>query len=134
MSVKLQGFSSFIAGTQRALAKRKQWSSTAAEAAKIILDRSNEMIPYEMGELKESGKVTVDRMKAEVVYDSIYAMRQHEDELYQHPGVESKNPSGGEQGRSKFLEKAINEKMDDVIAVVKRQLGDKLKAIVGGLK
>jgi hypothetical protein len=86
-------------------------------AAESILARSDMAVPYETGELRDSGRVTVDplTLEAAVSYDTLYAVRQHEDMTLAHPA-----------GSAKYLENAMNQARPTlghlIAAHVRRQL------------
>jgi outer membrane receptor protein involved in Fe transport len=92
-------------------ALQKQLASLAARAptvaaavsraqADAILARSNELVPVDSGELRDSGAVVEDgRGGASVVYTSGHALVVHED-------LSARHPNGGQ---AKFLETAVAE-------------------------
>jgi hypothetical protein len=71
-----------------------------AVAAEHVLQVSNTKVPNEEGTLERSGKASVDDAgtTAAVSYDTPYAVRQHEELTYSHPG--------GRQ--AKYLELSLN--------------------------
>ena len=82
----------------------------------VILARSNQLVPHETGDLMRSGEVTVDPGRVAVSYDRPYAVRQHEDMSAQH-----------DEGRkAKYLEDAVHESVDTVLALVARELRGEL--------
>jgi hypothetical protein len=110
MTVKLSGFKELIARVTRASKDRAVWDKVANDTAQEVLKDSNAMIPLEYGDLQESGIIERSRNGvSHVTYTSEYALRQHEDLTYQHPGMDSSNPLGGMQGQAKFLEKALKK-------------------------
>lgn len=93
-------------------------------AGLLVLRRSNKKVPREYGFLIGSGearKSPEDENVVEVVYGAEYA-------AYVHENLEMKlkgqpRPSGlgeywGPQGEAKFLEKAMNESVQDIVKVV----------------
>lgn len=60
----------------------------------LVLEKANQLVPVESGDLKDSGIVTVDGDTATVTYTSEYALKQHERLDFDHPGG----------GHAKFLE------------------------------
>jgi Minor capsid protein len=69
-------------------------------AAELVLSRSDPTVPYRTGELRDSGRVTVNpvTLEAAISYDTPYAVRQHEDMTLAHDG-----------GSAKYLENAMNQ-------------------------
>jgi hypothetical protein len=78
-----------------------------------ILRLSRDRVPIEEGTLERSGMVTDDgRDTVAVSYDTPYAARQHEDMSARH-----------DAGRSaKYLELAVAESRDDVLALIAEQI------------
>lgn len=72
-------------------------------AAEYLLEKSNEKVPLEYGDLQRSGVASVedtdDGAVAAVSYGTVYAIPQHERLDYKHPN--------GRQ--AKYLEKAASE-------------------------
>lgn len=87
-----------------------QWNTRAAdaiteaaqtgifEAAEALLDQAVEKTPVQDGVLRASGRATQEGNVAAVSFNTPYAVKQHEELGYQHPG-------GGE---AKYLERAAN--------------------------
>ena len=77
------------------------------EAADLVLARAN--VPVESGELRDSGKVSINAgsLSAAVSYDTPYAVAQHEEMSHHHP-----------DGEAKFLENAFNELRPDLLDVI----------------
>ena len=86
--------------------------------AGLILQKSNEIVPFDEGILEASGMVDVDAMagKATVSYDTPYAVAQHENTEYNH-----------DFGRkAKYLQSTMDEHGDealDLMARVMRESG-----------
>jgi len=81
-----------------------------AIAGEHVLGESNKTVPIEEATLKRSGTVTTDpeNLKVAVVYDTPYAVEQHEDLRYRH-----------DEGRTaKFLENAVNAESDAVTEII----------------
>lgn len=69
------------------------------EACEALLSDSRDVIPYDQGDLSNSGQVTVQGSGAEangvVSYDTPYAVIQHEDTTLRHDGNGQPNYLGG---------------------------------------
>lgn len=89
-------------------------------AAEAVLDRSNQKVPLAEGTLANSATTSVDAssLTAAVSYDTIYAVRQHEDLSLRHL-------NGRE---AKYLENAIKEMSNEI----QRYLAASLKDAIGG--
>lgn len=62
-----------------------------ALAAEHLLGASRQLVPLEEGTLERSGVASVDGLTAAVSYDTVYAVRQHEELSYRHdPGRQAK--------------------------------------------
>lgn len=64
------------------------------EADEIMKDSKGNYVPYEEGDLQESGYVAEPEIRGDVVsvemgYNTPYALVQHEDLSFQHPGGKS---------------------------------------------
>jgi hypothetical protein len=59
-----------------------------SDAAEMLLDEANQIVPHQEGTLEGSGTASVDatNLRAAVSYDTPYALRQHEDTRLSHPG------------------------------------------------
>ena len=91
-----------------------------AEGAQVILDRSNELVPKESGDLAASGEVNKGAPgtnAASIRYKSVYAHYIHESMEFQHP----------HGGGAKFLETALLEKHEDAI----NKAGEVLRTVLG---
>ena len=90
-----------------------------AEGAQVILDRSDELVPKESGDLAASGSVNKGASGTNTVaikYSSVYAR-------YIHENMQFKHPTGGS---AKFLELAMNEKGSDAIS----KTGDEIRKVL----
>ncbi|CAM3459882.1 minor capsid protein [Stackebrandtia soli] len=79
-------------------------------AAEHLLGASRRLVPLEEGTLERSGRVSVDEgaLQAAVSYDTVYAVRQHEELTYQH-----------DAGRSaKYLERPMNSEGPTMAALI----------------
>jgi len=77
-------------------------------AGKVVLERANLHVPYMLGTLKDSGRVTVVAGEAIVSYDTAYAARLHE-----HPEYDFQN------GReAKWLEHAHAESTEEAVQAI----------------
>jgi hypothetical protein len=82
--------------------------------AEHLLGVSRDRVPIEEGTLERSGTVTVDEANgtAAVSFDTLYAVRQHEDMTLRH-----------DAGRTaKFLEGPFNEEADVIQAIIAAQV------------
>ena len=85
------------------LAKVQNDLDALGDGAQVILNRSDELVPKESGDLAASGRVNKDRGGLNTVgitYDGPYARYQHENITFKHP----------QGGAAKFLELAMLEK------------------------
>lgn len=103
------------------------WNGDAIEAALLdaarrgitlagehLLSESRDLVPLEEGTLERSGAVVVDEanLKATVVYDTPYAVRQHEEMDWQHaPGRQAK-----------YLERPFNRERDTMQALIAAEI------------
>jgi len=73
-----------------------------ALAVEHLLGASRQRVPIEEGTLERSGVASTDGLTGAVSYDTVYAVRQHEELTWQHdPGRTAKyleNPALEEQG------------------------------------
>lgn len=91
----------------------KAVDQAALDGAEVLLEAANRTVPLEEGDLGRSGDTDVEKGKASVYYDSVYAARQHEETEWKHdPGR-----------RAKWLEMAAREE----VANVQRAMGEALK-------
>ncbi|MEV5086877.1 hypothetical protein AB0N18_02820 [Streptomyces griseoincarnatus] len=83
-------------------------------AAEHLLGVSRDRVPIEEGTLERSGTVTADEANgaAAVSFDTVYAVRQHEDMTLRH-----------DAGRTaKFLEDPFNEEQQAMQAIIAAQV------------
>lgn len=72
---------------------RRLLAGGLGDAAEYLLGVANELVPLDEGPLMHSGFTDVDEddLQAVVGYDTVYAVRQHEEMDYQHaPGRQAK--------------------------------------------
>lgn len=85
-----------------------------AAAGEHLLGESRQLVPLEEGVLERSGTVVVDeeKLRATVVYDTPYSVRQHEEMSYRHaPGRQAK-----------YLEQPMNTERDTMQALIAAQI------------
>ncbi len=80
------------------------------KAAETLLGDANTTVPHDEGILESSGTWTARDLQAAVGYNTPYAVRQHEEVDYVHPG----------KGRHHWLEYTLAERSD----VYQRQIAD----------
>ncbi len=69
---------------------------------------SNSRVPLEEGTLERSGRVDVDGLNGAISYDTVYAVRQHEELEWKHlPGRQAK-----------YLESAMNDSKDVMLQLM----------------
>lgn len=77
-----------------------------------ILAESKKIVPLEEGTLERSGRVSVDGLNGTVSYDTVYAVRQHEELTWRHlPGRSAK-----------YLEIPVNRERDVVLRLMQVSL------------
>lgn len=77
-------------------------------AAEHVLQVSKTLVPLEEGTLERSGKVTVNGLDASISYDTVYAVRQHEELTWKHlPGRQAK-----------YLEQPLNTEHDKALQLM----------------
>ena len=80
-----------------------------------IMELAKTRIPLESGALRDSGFLLDPSYKGkskvdlEFGFTGPYAIVQHENLSYNHPGLNSKNKTGGAQGQAKYLETSVNQ-------------------------
>jgi len=107
-------------------------------AGLLVLRRSNAKVPREYGFLIGSGearKTPEDENTVEVVYGAEYAAHVHENVEMKLQG--QPRPSGlgeywGPSGEAKFLEKAVDESVSDIVQVVAAHAEIKRGGAAGG--
>lgn len=83
-----------------------------ALAAEHVLQLSRERVPLEEGTLERSGVASRSGLTAAVSYDTVYAVRQHEELDWQH----------AEGRQAKYLESALIDSVDEVPEIVAAQV------------
>lgn len=74
---------------------RQQASDGLRLALEFVLAESQKVVPLEEGTLQRSGKVDVEGLNGSVSYDTVYAVRQHEELTWRHlPGRTAKYLEG----------------------------------------
>lgn len=93
-----------------AIRSRKGAARGLELAAEHVLQVSRGQVPIEEGTLERSGVASVDEanLRAAVSYDTVYAVRQHEDMTLKH-----------DAGRkAKYLEDALNGQRAEIARIV----------------
>jgi hypothetical protein len=105
----------------------------ARDQAEAVLQRSQELVPVDTGDLKRSGRVlTGPPRKGRTIYQVAYggiigsARRKTIDyALYVHEDLTARHPRGGQ---AKYLERAALEKVKSIHDRFGRELGSTIKA------
>ncbi|MEV6800516.1 hypothetical protein AB0M91_19545 [Micromonospora rifamycinica] len=87
-------------------------------SAEHLLQVSRTEVPLEEATLERSGTVSVDRddLRAAVSYDTVYAVRQHEELTWRH-----------DEGRkAKYLEDPFHQERDVILALIAGPIQDTL--------
>jgi hypothetical protein len=100
-------FSSKWYGPRASAAAARAAQDGLVEAGDRLLDRSNELVPVDEGELRDSGMVEPLDHAIQVVYTAEHAVPVHERTEVRH-----------RQGRSKFLEQPLAEFGDELLRIV----------------
>lgn len=84
------------------------------KAAEHLLTESRKVVPIEEGTLERSGVASVDasQLKAAVSYDTVYAVRQHEE-------LDNRHDAGR---RAKYLEGPMHEQAPKIRALVAKDI------------
>lgn len=70
---------------------RRLASDGLRRALEHLLAESRKQVPLDEGTLERSGRVDVDGLEGSVSYDTVYAVRQHEELTWRHlPGRKAK--------------------------------------------
>lgn len=86
-------------------------------ALEYVLGVSNSRVPLEESTLERSGKPSREGLNGQISYDTVYAVRQHEELTWRHlPGR-----------RSKYLESAVNDSREVVARLMAVSLRDWLR-------
>lgn len=88
------------------------------EAAGFVFEKSQEQVPVEDGDLKATGKVTMQGDKAAISYGGPYA-------VYQHELLGLKHLHGG---NAKFLERPLVDERDREARII----ADAIREVTGG--
>lgn len=83
-------------------------------ALEHVLAESNKIVPLDEGTLEKSGTVTVNEtaLTGAVVYNTVYAVRQHEELTWRHaPGRQAK-----------YLETAANTSRDECARIMQAEM------------
>lgn len=91
--------------SERYLQDLKKRAKNLNEYLEVIAERSDELCPKDTGALVNSRKIENNA----IIYDTPYASIVHEDLQTRHPN-----------GEAKFLEKATNEKKDELLRKIVR--------------
>ena len=87
-------------------AKMAEAAQAAVEhAAEEVLRKSNEAVPVLTGDLRNSGKVTVEGNTAAVSYDTPYAAAQHETNRTNKKFLETSTDSAAADFGSEYIKK-----------------------------
>lgn len=70
---------------------RRLASQGLQRALEHTLGKAKELVPLEEGTLERSGRVDVDGLNGAISFDTVYAVRQHEELTWKHlPGRQAK--------------------------------------------
>ncbi|MFD3574773.1 minor capsid protein [Streptomyces sp. NPDC058644] len=70
---------------------RRLASEGLQRALEHTLGEANKLVPLDEGTLRRSGRVDVDGLNGAISYDTVYAVRQHEELTWKHlPGRQAK--------------------------------------------
>ncbi|WAL93999.1 hypothetical protein [Streptomyces sp. Je 1-369] len=87
---------------------RRLASEGVQRALEHGLGVSNTRVPLEEGTLERSGRVDVDGLNGAISYDTVYAVRQHEELTWKHlPGRQAK-----------YLESAMNDEREVMLQLM----------------
>lgn len=87
---------------------RQMASDGLRRALEHLLAESRKIVPLDEGTLERSGRVDVDGLNGSVSYDTVYAVRQHEELTWKHlPGRSAK-----------YLEKPMNSEQDVMLRLM----------------
>jgi len=86
-------------------------------AGEHILAESQKIVPLKEATLARSGTVTTRNLETSISYNTIYAVRQHEELDWQH-----------DEGRqAKYLETPLNAEADTVMQIIADHIKDALQ-------
>lgn len=103
-------------GPQVSAAVKGEGSEGVRAGLEKLLAASNDRVPVDTGELKGSGSVVVEGLEGAVTYSAEHAVVVHENLEAQHP-----------DGQVKFLEAALQEEQDELLAAIAERLKAALK-------
>lgn len=84
------------------------------DAAELLLASSRAVAPLDKGPLVESGRISRDGLDAIVSYNTVYAVRQHEELDWRHaPGRQAK-----------YLEQPFNELHDEMVRLIAARISE----------
>jgi hypothetical protein len=87
---------------------RRQATNGLHLALEHTLGVSNRLVPLDEGTLERSGKVVVNDLEGAITYDTVYAVRQHEELTWKHlPGRQAK-----------YLEQPMNTEREVMLALM----------------
>ncbi|WP_282795183.1 hypothetical protein [Streptomyces sp. CC224B] len=87
---------------------RRLASEGLSRALEHALGVSNSRVPLDEGTLERSGRVDVDGLNGAISYDTVYAVRQHEELTWRHlPGRQAK-----------YLESAMNDSREAMLRLM----------------
>ena len=82
---------------------------------------SQDVVPYEFGHLKRTGRLRQTREGFTIQYLAGYATIQHENLGFQHPGIRSRSPNMARaaQGMAKYLQIPFQNNRREYIRLIK---------------
>lgn len=87
---------------------RRLASEGLQRALEHTLGKAKELVPLEEGTLERSGRVDVDGLNGAISFDTVYAVRQHEEMDWKHlPGRQAK-----------YLEQPMNTERDVMLRLM----------------
>jgi ketosteroid isomerase-like protein len=87
---------------------RRLASEGLQRALEHTLGEANKLVPLDEGTLRRSGRVDVDGLNGVITYDTVYAVRQHEELTWKHlPGRQAK-----------YLEQPMNTERDVMLQLM----------------
>ncbi|WP_282698206.1 hypothetical protein [Streptomyces sp. CC208A] len=96
---------------------RRAASRGLQRALEHTLGVSKRLVPLDEGTLERSGRVDVDGLNGIISYDTVYAVRQHEELTWKHlPGRQAK-----------YLEQPMNTERDIMLRLMAVSLRDWLR-------
>lgn len=87
---------------------RRLASEGLQRALEHTLGEANKLVPLDEGTLRRTGRVNVDGLNGAISYDTVYAVRQHEEMDWKHlPGRQAK-----------YLEQPMNTERDVMLRLM----------------